>query len=39
MADIYFQNKPVFITVHAVKICVGEDVGDAIIIKTVERGN
>ena len=78
--DVFFEGKPVIITVHAIKrarerdiafpdqvystlrsgkarrfakkgvkfvmrsktgtiICVGEDVGHAIIIKTVERGN
>ncbi len=80
MADIYFQEKPIVIKVHAVKrarereiafpdqvydvlrtgtvkrfgkhgikfvkrgkegaiICVGEDLGYCIIIKTIERGN
>ncbi len=80
MKEIYFQNKPIIIKVHAIKrarekgiafpdhiyqmlktgkverygknfikfikrsekgsiICVGEDIGHAIIIKTIERGN
>lgn len=80
MGELYFNNKPIFITTHAIKrarereiaypdhvytvlktgkvehfgkngikfvskskhgsiICVGEDLGHAIIIKTIERGN
>jgi hypothetical protein len=80
MKEIYFNNKPIIIKVHAIKrarekgiaypdhiyqilktgkverygknlinfvkksekgsiICVGEDIGYAIIIKTIERGN
>ena len=80
MDEIYFQDKPIIIKVHAIKrarerniafpdqvynvlqtgkvnrfgkhkikfvkrskegsiICIGEDLGHAIIIKTVERGN
>jgi len=80
MNEIYFQDKPIIIKVHAIKrarerniafpdqvydvlqtgkvnrfgkhgikfikrskrgsiICIGEDLGHAIIIKTIERGN
>ena len=80
LETLYFQGKPIFIKVHAIKrawereiafpdqvydvlrtgkvrrfgkngmkfikknkagsiICVGEDIGHAIIIKTIERGN
>lgn len=80
MHELYFDNKPIFITVHAIKrarereitypdhvynvlktgkvkrfgkrgikfigrskrspvVCVGEDTGYCIIIKTIERGN
>tara|TARA_Y100000310_G_scaffold322535_1_gene381679 strand:- start:2747 stop:2989 length:243 start_codon:yes stop_codon:yes gene_type:complete len=80
MKEVWFEGKPIFISVHAIKrarereiaypdhiltvlntgkvirfgknmlkfvsrtkkgsiICVGEDLGHAIIIKTVERGN
>lgn len=80
MDEIYFQGKPIFVTVHAIKrarqrdiaypdyvykvlktgeikkfgknrikfikksksgsiICIGEDIGQVIIIKTIERGN